>query len=177
MHLYVVRHGTTYNNVEDLINGRNDIDLNEQGVKEAGRASFILKDIKFDKIYCSPLIRAKHTMQIINCNNFPVEYDERLAERDSGVMTNHPVAEIDINLWYSLTPGLIYGSAESFKGVITRVDSFIKDLRNEHENDTVLVVAHGDVMKAIEVIIFGYPGAEEVYEWSHPNCCIRDYRL
>jgi len=177
MHLYVVRHGTTDNNVYDLINGRNDIDLNHQGIKEAGRVSLVLKDINFDKIYCSPLMRTKHTMQIINCNNIPVEYDERVIERDAGVMTNRPISELDMELWYNINIGVVYGGSESFKEVVTRVRSFIEDINNTHKNDKVLLVTHDGIMKALEVVIFGYPGVEELYNWENPNCCIREYKL
>ena len=177
MHLYVVRHGTTDNNVNHLVNGRNDIDLNEQGIKEAGRVSLALKDIKFDMVYCSPLLRAKHTMQIINCNNLPVTYDERIIERDAGVMTNRPESEIDFKIWNRLDIGVIYGGSESFKEVLNRVSSFIDELKKKHENDTVLVVAHAGVMKAMEIHIFGDPGIEIMEEWTYPNCTVKEYIL
>ena len=69
MHLYVVRHGTTDNNVNNLVNGRNNNDINEQGIKESNCARIILDKINFESVYCSPLLRAKHTMEIININN------------------------------------------------------------------------------------------------------------
>jgi len=177
MHLYVVRHGTTDNNVNRLMNGRNDHDLNEQGIKDAGRVSLALKDIKFDMVYCSPLLRAKHTMQIINCNNFPVSYDERIIERDAGVMTNRPEAEVDFRLWNRLDVGVIYGGSEPFKDVLKRVSSFLDELKEKHKDDTILVVAHAGVMKAMEIYIFGYPGIDAIEEWDYPNCTIKEYNL
>lgn len=86
MHLYVVRHGSTYNNVNGLINGRNDIDINDKGIEDAKIASLILQDISFDRVISSPLLRAKHTADIIVNGRLPISYDERITERDAGVM-------------------------------------------------------------------------------------------
>lgn len=177
MELYVVRHGTTDNNVYNLINGRNDIDLNEQGIKDAEMAMQILKDIDFSVIYCSPLIRTKHTMEIINCKNIPVIYEEDLMERDAGVMTNRPVSELDLNLWENINIGRIYGGSESFKESIERVSSFLEKIKEKHKDEIVLLVTHGGIMKAIEVYLFGYPGIERINNWRHPNCAIRQYYL
>lgn len=177
MRLYVLRHATTDNNVKNLINGRNDIDINNRGIKEAGVASLILKDFKFDQIYCSPLLRAKHTMQIVNSNNFPVIYDERITERDAGVMTNKEEKELNLNIWDNPNVGIVYGGSESFKEVLNRVDNFLKEIQEKHKDDTVLLVTHGGVMKAIETIMFGYPGIDEIINWRYPNCIIKTYKL
>lgn len=177
MHLIVVRHGTTDNNVKKLINGRNNIDLNGQGLKDAGMVSLVLKDVKFNKIYCSPLLRTKHTMEIINSNHYPVIYDERIIERDAGIMTNRPESHLDSTLWNKMDVGVIYGGSESFKDVIERVSLFLEELKEKHSNDTILVVTHSGVMRALEVLIFGYPGVERIKNWEYPNCCIKEYNL
>ena len=116
-------------------------------------------------------------MQIINCNNFPVTYDERLVERDAGLMTNKPDSEIDLNLWYRLDVGVIYGGSESFSDVLKRVSSFLDELKEKHKNDTLLLVTHDGVLKAIEVYIFGYPGVDKIQKWDNPNCSIKEYKL
>lgn len=177
MHLYVVRHGTTDNNVNHLINGRNDNDINEKGIREAGMVSLTLKDVEFDKVYCSPLLRAKHTMNIINCNNFPVIYDERLMERDAGVMTNRSDTQLDLNLWENIDVGVIYGGSESFKSFVDRVSAFLDDLKEKYNDETILIVTHDGVIKAIEVYLFGYPGVAEIKNWGNFNCAIKQYKI
>ena len=52
------------------------------------RAQDNIKNMNLDVIYCSPLIRAKHTCEIINVNKVPVIYDDRLMERIGGILTN-----------------------------------------------------------------------------------------
>ena len=69
MNLYVMRHGFTKMNKEHKFNGQTDDDLIDEGVKQAEEAREIIKNMDFDVIYCSPLLRAKHTCKIVNANN------------------------------------------------------------------------------------------------------------
>lgn len=177
MRLYVLRHATTDNNFNKLVNGRNDIDINSKGIKEAGIASLILKDLKLDQIYCSPLLRAKHTMEIVNSNNIPVVYDERITERDAGIMTNREEKELDLSLWYNPNIGVVYGGSESFKDILNRVEEFLKEIKVKHKDDTILLVTHAGIMRALETIIYGYPGIDEIVEWEYPNCIIKEYNI
>ena len=86
MKLYVMRHGFTKMNKEQLYNGLVDEDLIEEGMEDAIKAQQKIKDLKLDVIYCSPLLRAKHTCDIININNIPVIYEDRLKERTLGTL-------------------------------------------------------------------------------------------
>ena len=60
-----MRHGTTEWNIQQKMQGQADIPLNEKGKEDAIKASFKLKDIHFNKCYCSPLIRAKETANLV----------------------------------------------------------------------------------------------------------------
>ena len=93
MKLYVIRHGLTKCNVEKKYNGKLDEDINETGIEQAKKAQKIIKDLDIDLIICSPLLRAKHTCDIINVNNIPVIYDERIEERDCGIYTGKEIGE------------------------------------------------------------------------------------
>ena len=96
MKLYVIRHGQTKCNKENKYNCRLDEDINEIGIKQAEEASKIVKNLDIDLIICSPMIRTKHTCEIVNVNNIPVIYDERIMERDGGVLTNTTIDETGI---------------------------------------------------------------------------------
>ena len=86
MKLFVMRHGSTRMNKERLYSGQIDEDLIEDGIEDAMRAQDNIKNMNLDVIYCSPLIRAKHTCEIINVNKVPVIYDDRLKERTLGTL-------------------------------------------------------------------------------------------
>ena len=64
--IFLVRHGTTDYNENDLLQGRMDNPLNERGIKEAELLSEQLKNEEFDACYHSPMTRAKQTAEILN---------------------------------------------------------------------------------------------------------------
>ena len=53
--IYFVRHGETTSNASEIITGRTEVELSENGLKQALIAAEALKNIKIDAIYCSPL--------------------------------------------------------------------------------------------------------------------------
>ena len=57
----LVRHGQTDWNFQEIIQGREDIPLNEVGKKQASRAA-ALQEETWDIIISSPLIRAQETL-------------------------------------------------------------------------------------------------------------------
>lgn len=65
MDIYLIRHGETDYNRGKRLQGETDIPLNAQGIELARKTAEGLRDIPFDRIYTSPLIRAKRTAEII----------------------------------------------------------------------------------------------------------------
>ena len=63
--VYLVRHGQTAWNREEIFRGRADIPLNETGRKEALLTGQYLRGVKVDSIYSSPLSRALETAETI----------------------------------------------------------------------------------------------------------------
>ena len=101
MKIYVLRHGQTDCNKNNKYNCRLDEDINEIGIKQAELAKEKVKKLNIDLIICSPMIRTKHTCQIINSNNIPVIYDDRLMERIGGVLTNTTIDEYYFKEYYN----------------------------------------------------------------------------
>ena len=59
MHIYIIRHGETYGNLNG--DGFSETDLTPKGEEQARLLGERFKDKKLDKIYTSPLIRAVKT--------------------------------------------------------------------------------------------------------------------
>ena len=79
--LYIMRHGKTDWNALHKLQGRTDIPLNEEGRLMALKAHEEYKSWNIDVCYCSPLIRAVETAQIVLKNRgIPIITDERLVE-------------------------------------------------------------------------------------------------
>ena len=77
--LYIMRHGRTDWNDRNKLQGQTDIPLNESGRRMAEEAAAKYADIPLDICFCSPLIRARETAEILlNGRNVPIRTDERL---------------------------------------------------------------------------------------------------
>ena len=61
MEIYIVRHGETIWNEKKLLQGRTDIELNENGRKLAIITGKNLRNTHFDIVFSSPLKRAHET--------------------------------------------------------------------------------------------------------------------
>ena len=87
MKIYLVRHSESEDDLIDAYGGAADWKLTESGKKTV--ENFVKKcDIKFDKIYSSPLSRAYDTASIINKGNLPIEKMFELREFNQyGVMS------------------------------------------------------------------------------------------
>ena len=109
--LVLVRHGESIWNKENRFTGWTDVDLSEQGIKEAHEAGILLKSkgYHFDIAYTSVLIRANRTLDIILKEmgvKLPIKYDYRLNERHYGALqglnkdeTKAKYGEEQVKLW------------------------------------------------------------------------------
>ena len=97
--LVLIRHGESEWNKLNLFTGWTDVELSEQGVKEAKEAGRILKDAgyTFDVCYTSFLKRAIHTEQFVldnmDLNYIPVIKTWTLNERHYGALQGLNKAE------------------------------------------------------------------------------------
>ena len=100
--IYYVRHGLTDWNVQQRLQGRHDVPLNEQGRVQAVCCGDILRDLfardgrasdEFDYV-SSPLVRARETMELMRTT---------LGLAPSGYRTDDRLAEIDFGEWEGLT--------------------------------------------------------------------------
>lgn len=91
MKLVLLRHGESVWNKENRFTGWTDVDLSENGVKEAENAGKLLKEkgYTFDIAFTSVLKRANRTLDIVlkEMNlDIPVLYSYRLNERHYGAL-------------------------------------------------------------------------------------------
>ncbi|RDU23027.1 histidine phosphatase family protein [Anaerosacchariphilus polymeriproducens] len=158
MRLYLVRHGETDWNKKGLIQGSSDIPLNEYGRELARITAKALRDIKFDKVYASPYIRAYETAQILcEHHKIPIIKDSRIKEFNFG---NYEGKSIEIlrtdkrytEFWKCFSNPEEYvakDGAETYDAFLIRIKSFIDEIiiPNQNDSDNILVAAHGAVIR------------------------------
>jgi len=176
--LYIIRHGKTDWNQEYRLQGRSDIPLNDEGRQMARDAAVEYKDINFDVCYCSPLIRARETAEILlEGRNVPIISDERLIEMGFGVfegvsniydMPDAPMRVFFFNPELYVEP---VENGESLDAVYERTGDFLKNVAYPlvEQGKDVLIVGHGAMNSAI---VSQVKNKDRKDFWSDgiPNC-------
>ncbi len=101
--LVLLRHGQSIWNKKNLFTGWVDVPLSEEGIKEALNAGEKIKDLCFDIIYTSRLIRSIQTAMIAmsktECDRMPIIQHECGRMKDWAIINNKfdiiPVYEIE----------------------------------------------------------------------------------
>ena len=167
--LTLVRHGQSDWNNKNLFTGWENPDLTSKGIDEAHATGLLLK--KQSKIYSylftSLLDRAINTADIIleelDLNGINVVRDEALNERDYGELTGlnkddarKKWGEDQVHIWrrsFDISPP----GGESLKDTADRVIPYYENkiLPLLLENNSILVSAHGNSLRALVMHIEG----------------------
>lgn len=174
--VYFIRHGATDWN--DNINnegkkdpkcqGRADIPINARGVQQANIMANLLKDITFDRIICSPLLRAVQTAQIIS-NNKQIEIDNRLIERDFGEFEGLTRNQFDFCNYWNKHSHISSSTGESIDNIKDRLYSLINELKLEPQKN-ILIVSHGGVGCVFSGYFKGEPSDGNYLKYEIPHC-------
>ena len=148
MKVTFVRHGQTDWNKQGKQQGLADIPLNETGMEQARKTRELLKGEQFDCAYCSPLMRARQTANIIcEGRNIPIYLEQRLIERDMGEFQGMDWTQFDSRLFWDYTANIQYEKAENIQQFFARVYDFLDTLKGK--KGSVLLVAHGGVFAPV----------------------------
>lgn len=146
VNLYLVRHGQTEFNLCERMQGRCDSPLTEKGIKDAYDAKEKLKDIKFDRVFCSPLKRVKDTVSIIlEGKDIEIREDERIIEMSFGDWE----AMCHKDIWDDMMVAREKGDFKCVNGenkfeLKARLRSFYDEVvENAKDGENILVAMHG----------------------------------
>ena len=165
--LVLVRHGQSDWNLKNLFTGWRDVDLTEQGVKEAREAGRKLKaqGLKFDIAFTSALKRAQRTLDLmlaeLGQTNIPIIKNQALNERDYGELVGlnkddarKKWGEEQVLKWrrsYDIAPP----GGESLKDTLARALPYYvtEILPHVMRGERVLVSAHGNSLRALVMVL------------------------
>lgn len=176
-----MRHGETDWNKARRLQGQVDIPLNEYGIELAQITSKALSNIKFDRIYSSPLIRAYDTASIIAQNrNLSIITDPRLLElsfgESEGVSLDFINAHPDSNLYNFIHNPERYEppvGGESLPSLYERCGLFLNEVifPLEHTCDSILVVGHGALIRGM-IYHMNHRDTSQFWSKIHKNCSV-----
>ena len=158
---HLLRHGEP--TVFGRINGRlPGVGLSAKGRAEIAAVASRLAGEKIDAIYASPLQRTRETAEILSDRlTLPVQYREDVIELDFGEWTGLTADEIRKDerwqMWSSCRSIAAIPGGESWRQVQDRVVGALFDLHRLHAGGSVVVVSHGDVIRAGLLFALGMP--------------------
>lgn len=171
--IYIVRHGESQSNVDEILAGHHDSLLTPTGENQARETARVLRHVKFDAVFSSDLLRTKRTAEIIMLErSIAVQTTRALRERHYGQFEGKPydlynkaveallqqyqkLAETDR---FRLSPH----GVESRESVFTRFITFIREIAVAYAGKNVLLVTHGGVMRYFMIKI-GFATNKELY--------------
>lgn len=175
--LYIIRHGQTDLNLKGIVQGRGiDSPLNETGRKQAQAFYAHYRDVPFDKIYTSTLIRTHQT--VASFTGIPTEQLAGLDEIGWGIYEGK-----------EQTPDIMAGFAELIEGwrrgeldraveggetpnqLAARQREALQHILSHPDEQTVLICMHGRAMRIFLCLLIGRDIAS-MDEFPHTNTAL-----
>jgi len=165
--LLLVRHGDTDFNANRRFMGYSDISLSSLGIKQVKTLRDYLADEPIHTVFCSDLKRTMQTARILSSGRkLAITACPELRELNYGECEGLSFSEIgerypdvaakcvDFDL------GLEFPGGENFRNFVIRTRGFLKRLKNQPLNNTILIVSHNGPLK---VLICHYIGLNMKY--------------
>ncbi|MGD8458269.1 MAG: histidine phosphatase family protein [Anaerolineales bacterium] len=180
----LLRHGESEGNVQQIFQGQLDYPLSSKGREQAKALSdfWAMNKMVFDKIFTSPLLRARETAEIVGKglgNLFP-EDNELLKEVDVGKLSRLPVA--NFHRQYPVredhcNPFIPIG--ETWYDLYLRTGKFIQSLMKKSPGK-YLIVSHGGTINsflwAALGIVPGVPNHTLRFHLENTSYAVLGYR-
>ncbi len=161
--IILVRHGRTAWNHEERFRGRADVPLDEVGVAQAeatGRR--IAASWRPRTVYASHLSRAVRTAEAIaSRTGLAVQIESGLLDIDYGAWQGLTPDEArarwphDIEAWYGNPGAARISGGETLAAVRDRGLACVRDVASRHEGETVVLVSHTVINRAIVLGVLG----------------------
>jgi broad specificity phosphatase PhoE len=160
--VHLLRHG------EHMLAGRvlagrtPGVSLSEKGRAEIAAMAERLAPAGIEALYASPLQRTKESAEIVSARlDLPIRFREDVIELDFGEWTGLTFDEVRADprweLWRNCRSIARVPGGESMHEVHDRTVNALLDLRRSHPDGRILVVSHGDVIRAAVLFALGMP--------------------
>jgi len=146
--LYLVRHGETIDNVNQIMQGQTQGQLTDNGILQAKDVRDQMASERFTAIISSDLRRSVDTARIIaEPHHLEVIQIPLLRERDWGSFTGRYIPDLKGEVWPD--------DIETLENLLSRAREFIAYVKATFPEKKVLAVGHGIMNKAIQAVYYG----------------------
>ena len=188
MAFYFIRHGETDWNLARRLQGLTDIPLNQKGRLQAKACGDRLCSggVTFDRVYVSPLIRARETAALVTglsedrMTVVPEMHEMAFGSLEGAVYrVDDPAAaaRMDENVRnFKARPSLFVPGegGESFQALADRAEGCLRRLRDMEAGleGNALAVSHGSFLHAVLYVLSGRADLDRFWDTEIPNCTV-----
>ena len=145
--LYLVRHGETVDNVNQIMQGQTQGRLTANGIVQAQQVRDRMASESFSAIIASDLKRSVDTATIIaEPHHLDVVQTPLLRERDWGGFTGRYIPDLKNEVWPD--------DIETLENLLSRAGEFIAFVKKTYPGKKVLAVGHGIINKAVQAVYY-----------------------
>lgn len=159
--MYLIRHCQAEGNVKRVFQGSTDLDISELGAKQLEALSQRFKNIKLDRVYSSPLLRAvKTAAAAVGMKGLEIYKREDLRELHGGVIENRSFDEIAKKYpelwdkWNNSPQDFNPENGEPMRLAYERIWNEILALAKENKGRSIAVSTHGGVLRLLFCRLF-----------------------
>lgn len=140
-----------------IIQGHLPGKLSADGIEQAKKVAFRLKDEKIDAIFSSDLARASDTAKEIAKYHpdTPIKFVKDLRERNLGEFQGKKKSDLGWDVKDYKATSLEPKKGETLENLYLRAESFLHKIISKYHKDTVLLVGHNGINKALIAVITG----------------------
>lgn len=161
MRLYFARHGESEANVQRVFSNRLGVHgLTDKGKRQAEQLADHLQDVHFTALYCSPILRAVQTAEIVaKCKGIPYHIEDGLREYDVGILEGRPYDAAALEIYWEITAQWMEGmkwearieGGESYNDIRARFMPLISVLERKHQQagGSFLLISHGGTLRCM----------------------------
>ncbi len=168
--LFLVRHGRTGWNKEQIFRGTKDVPLDAVGREEALLVGERLKGERITAVYSSPLSRAKETAEAISrFYNLEVQVLPGLNDLNFGEWEGQSLTAVKRQFpdlyqqWLQEPHRVIFPKGEGLGAVRSRAMGAVEEIIERHPEEAVALVSHRVVLK---VVICALLGLDNSHFWN-----------
>ena len=160
--ILLVRHGATTASKDEKFAGSTDVDLSDEGLKQARRLSKRLRSMHIDAAYCSPMQRAIVTATTVaEPHRIAPTQLAALREIDHGHWEGIVHQEVERKYakeyvaWSADPLNTVIPGGESGRAVLDRALPALQTIVGDHPGQTVLVVSHKATNRLLIAALMG----------------------
>jgi len=176
--IYLLRHGQTDYNLQGVVQGSGiDAPINDTGWAQADAFFCTYRDIPFDQLYHSALIRTQQSIQGFIDLGIPVTSLSELNEISWGEYEGTPMTPEEgeyyrmmLQQWQDGNLDYAIAGGESPNSVAERLHRAIQQIIHV-QGTTILVCMHGRAMRIFLSLICNTP-LEDMDQYEHGNLCL-----